>query len=200
MTLYLIAVSIASLALAQSSNPTNKPANKPSVPVAVWKQEPNGFRGVMLGSTSSDVGLELDCHSEDYRGIEYQGILGCNDRKDLGTPLSSWIINLVYNFRDDKVVEIVGIFEPSSYEQLRDILIAAYGKPHQSHHVVKQNKMGVTVTDEILRWHGKRVSVFIQKYEMFLEFGQFHIITNTENTERERLVREAKLKAIESIK
>jgi len=202
---------LASFAPAQSSTTTTR---KPPV-AALWKQEPNGFRGFTFGSSRSDLGFTSEqewindvsatssrvvsdtTSSRDHCLGEYLGAERCNRIED---PVGDVGVSFTYYFRDNKLVDISGDFNSENYEALRDILIAAYGKPHQSQHTVERTAIGATFRNETLFWSGKRVNVLISKYMGNIEDGGFSISLKSEDAERDRLKREAKRKAIDSIK
>jgi hypothetical protein len=191
---------LATLALAQSSTATTR---KPPV-AALWKQEPNGFRGFTFGSSRSDLGFFLpeqgyftakECSStEKYRGA------GSEKCERIENPIGNVGVSFRYYFRDDKLVEINGDFNSENYEALRDIFIAAYGKPHQSQHTVERTAIGATFQNELLGWNGKRVSVFMTKYLSDINDGEFSITLKSEDAELDRVKREANRKAVQSIK
>ena len=195
---------LASSAPAQSSTTTTR---KPPV-AALWRQEPNGFRGFTFGSSRSDLGFIAQndyftakdsagnyCTStEKHRGA---GTERCERIED---PVGDVGIKFSYYFRDDKLVDISGDFNSENYEVLRDILIAAYGKPHQSQHTVEHTAIGASFRNETLFWSGKRVTVLITKYLSDINEGVFSITLKSEDAELDRVKREAKRKAIESIK
>jgi len=172
-------------------------------PAQVWKQEPDGFKGFKFGSSRSDAGflseqewLAGGAHDADHCFGQYLGAERC-ERID---PIGDVGVTFTFYFRDNKLVEIDGSFNSSEYAKLRDVFIAAYKQPHTSQHNIERTALGAKVADESLGWTGKRVAVFITKYLGNITDGGFSISLRSEGVERDRLKREAKRKAVESIK
>jgi hypothetical protein len=187
---------LATLALAQSSTATTR---KPPA-AALWKQEPNGFRGFTFGSSRSDLGFLPDSPGNDCSSTEKYRGAGSDKCERIEDPIGNIGVSFKYYFRNDKLVEIIGDFNSENYEDLRDIFIAAYGKPHQSQHTLKRTAIGATFQNELLGWNGKRVSVFMTKYLSDINDGEFSITLKSEDAELDRVKREANRKAVQSIK
>ena len=191
-TISLLLVLSAGLTPAQSKTTTTTP--KPAA--TVWKQEPDGFRGFKFGASRLDLGFKSqdDCTStERYRGAG----TSCERIED---PIGSVVVTFTYYFRNDKLVEINGGFRAYDYETLRDIWIAAYGRPHQSQHNIEGTAIGATYRNDAMYWTGKRASVFITKYLSNINDGMFSLGLISEDAEMARLKREEKRKAIQSLK
>jgi hypothetical protein len=189
-----------------------------------WKQEPDGFKGVKLGASRSDVGFlseeewvsataaataadaahptsgdlaaAVSTIGKDHCSGDFLGAERCERIDSIG----GIGITVTYYFRNNKLVDIGGSFSSSDYDHLREIFIGAYGRPHEVQHEIVHTAMGLTVHNESLAWDGKHVTVFITKYLGNINDGDFSIVLKTETAERKRINQETKTKAIQSIK
>ncbi|HVZ16790.1 MAG TPA: hypothetical protein VG897_06720, partial [Terriglobales bacterium] len=136
-SLTIVAFLLAHLSYAQQKQP-------PKTTAPLWKQEPVGFSGFKFGASPSECGLTEEEHHGGYlEAARYRRIIG---------PVGNVGIELTLMFRDDKLVELNGRFESSRYEELREIFVAAYGRPHQAEQPTERTTGGVTVHNELLSW------------------------------------------------
>lgn len=144
----LLVISV--LALSLHANAADPPA---------WPKEPKDFRGVPFGASEKDVvsALKLDqavacLEIEEQRSCIHHGTIGEVKAMEL------------YQFEDDRLVQVHISFKAPQYESLRDLFIARYGPPAESWTEPFETVGGASATNEILEWRGETMILQMEKF------------------------------------
>jgi hypothetical protein len=78
------------------------------------------------------------------------------------TPLSEPYITTDTRDRDGKVEQIVTGFETRDFSQVKEILIAKYGKPHKESVTKIKTKGGQEFDNNNMDWEGNKISIHVE--------------------------------------
>jgi hypothetical protein len=153
-------------ARAQTDKPQKPAAEEPALQPA-WPEEPEGFKGVQFGWTKDQA--ESVVHLPCLPAVN--GKLFCNLIIDGG----GFSLNARFIFEDTGLTQVFGKFPSENYQDVKEMFIAKYGKPHSATQSDVQNRMGATFRQEELLWIGKRVSIVLSRYGSTISDGSFGV-------------------------
>lgn len=132
---------------------------------ADWPQEPKAFRGVLFGASEQEVASTL----------KLDAVVACLDIEEQRscihhTSLGEVKVMEIYQFDEDRLVQVFLSFKTPQYSLLREELIKLYGKPAETW-TEPYETVGGKHTTEILEWRGDKMVVHLQQFGASLHEG-----------------------------
>ena len=170
-------------------------------------KEPDGFKGLKFEASEEECRKlfdlakampspeqmgsmspgELTKVTENYCGTQHYPEERLDLREcDVHLQQQGVDVSLVFTFRDDHFVKVWGSFYSDEYQEYKDQFLHAYGTPSGIRRRPIQNQAGATFAQEELTWTGKRVAVFLEKYEDTVDEGSFTLALRDEIALEER--------------
>lgn len=133
---------------------------------AGWPQEPKAFRGIPFGASEEDVvsKLKLD---QTIACLEIEEHRSCIQHTSLGGVK----VMEIYQFDEDRLVQVFLSFKSPQYSLLRDELTKLYGKPTETWTEPYETVGGGDHTTEMLEWRGDRMVVHVEQFSASLHEG-----------------------------
>lgn len=138
------------VALSFAANAADPPA---------WLKEPKDFGGLPFGASEKEVASKLKLDAavaclliEEQRSCIHHGTIG--DVK----------VMEIYQFEDDRLVQVHISFKPPQFQSLRDLFVERYGDPTETWTEPFETVGGGSATNEILEWRGDRMILQMEKF------------------------------------
>ena len=133
---------------------------------ADWPQEPKAFRGITFGASEQDVAsaLKLDA-AVSCLDIEEQR--SCIHHTQIGDVK----VMELYQFDEDRLVQVFLSFKSPQYSLLREELTKLYGKPEETWTEPYETIGGKSTTTELLEWRGDKMVVHVEQFGPSLHEG-----------------------------
>ena len=134
-------------------------------PAPDWPQEPKEFRGIPFGASEKDVSSKLKLGAEACLALEEQR--SCIHHTAIGDVKAMEI----YQFEEDRLVQVFLSFKAAQYSTLRDEFVKLYGKPTETWTEPYETAGGGKHETEILEWHGDKMVVHVEQFGPSLQEG-----------------------------
>ncbi len=152
--------------------------------------EPDGFRGLRFGSDESKATQELTELQCDTRPADIMRRTGfperyCSTRLDVGDVK----LMCQLEFRTGRLVEVHLNFSPHEYEIMEQTFIERYGSPTKITEQPIKTLGGLTTTNRIISWVGRRVVITLTRYWGSLDLAKAMLSTVQELEEQSRILK-----------
>jgi hypothetical protein len=147
------------------------PAKAQTGQLAVWPEEPDGFKGIQFGWTEKQSKSVV--HWARPGCFPFKGSRLCTMLIDGG----GFTITAYFTFDANGFSMATGHFPSGNYEAVRDMFVAKYGEPHHADQSWVQNGMGATFQQEDLSWSGTHVHIALSRFGTTVTEGFFGIGT-----------------------
>ncbi|HEX6100463.1 MAG TPA: hypothetical protein VF432_29380 [Thermoanaerobaculia bacterium] len=131
---------------------------------AVWAQEPKAFRGVPFGASEEEVASTLKLSAVSC--LDMDGQRSCIHHTSLGEVK----VMEVYQFDEDRLVQVFLSFKSPQYSLLREEFIKLYGKPTEIW-TEPYETVGGKHRTEMLEWRGDKMIVRVEQFGPSLHEG-----------------------------
>lgn len=132
---------------------------------ADWPQEPKSFRGVPFGASEEEVASTLKL--SEVACLDTDGQRSCIHHTSIGDVK----VMEVYQFDDDRLVQVFLSFKSPQYSLLREEFIKLYGKPAETWTEPYETVGGGGHTTEMLEWRGDKMVVHVEQFGPSLHEG-----------------------------
>lgn len=153
-----------------------------------WPQEPDGFKGIRFGMSQDEArqaNQNVTCPTSSSTT--------CFLRLDFG----SFNVQAYFRFTLDGMSSVSASFDSSRFDEIKEAFEEKYGKPDSDDTETVSTRAGARLTNERLRWTGRKVYILLERYGSSIGEGLLGISLQSDLEWRVRKEREAAKKALE---
>jgi hypothetical protein len=157
---------------------------------ADWPLEPKEFRGIPFpGASKAEVTKKF---AIDDRFCQSTSCL------DENFALADVPIQTLFDFANDKLVQIFMSFSSSAFQKVKAIFVERYGPPTTTQTSTVRTRGGVEYQNETVIWLGTAVEVHVVKYGTTVEDGAVLFLDRIRRDEETKAGEQARKKAAAS--
>ena len=125
---------------------------------AAWPKQPTSFRGTPFGASEEKVASTLKLNAA-VACLDIEGQRSCIHHTSLGEVK----VMELYQFEEDRLVQVFLSFKSPQYSLLRDEFTKLYGKPTDTW-TEPYETVGGKHTTEMLEWNGDKMVVHVEQF------------------------------------